>query len=144
MSDVTEHLNKVLAETLVLYFKTHSFHWNVEGPQFHTLHALFGEQYTALWTVSDELAERLRALQSYAPDNFASILKASSIGEVGQTPDADEMLKILLADHEEIGKTISDAIKVAEKAGDEVTTDMLIGRLTEHEKTAWMLRSLQK
>lgn len=144
MSEVTQELQKVLADTFVLYFKTHSFHWNIEGPQFHTLHTLFEEQYTELWTISDDIAERLRALNAYAPDNFSSILKMASLTEVGQTPDANEMVKILLADHEAIVKTLATALKAAQAADDEVTAGLLIDRMTSHEKTAWMLRSLQK
>ena len=52
----------VLADTYALYFKTHAYHWNVTGPRFHDLHAMFEEQYTALWTATDEIAERIRAL----------------------------------------------------------------------------------
>lgn len=142
MSNVTQGLEKVLADTFVLYFKTHSFHWNVEGHDFHTLHTLFEEQYTELWTVSDEIAERLRALGAYAPDNFASILKTANLSETGQTPSADEMVKILLSDHEAIVGTLKAALKAAQDEDDEVTADLLIGRMNVHEKTAWMLRSL--
>ena len=142
MSQVTDELQKVLADTFVLYFKTHSFHWNVEGPQFHMLHLLFQEQYTELWTISDEIAERLRALGAYAPDNFSGILKTASLSESGKTPTADEMVKILLADHEAIVKTLGSALKAAQAAEDEVTAGLLIDRMTSHEKTAWMLRSM--
>lgn len=144
MSNVTQELQKVLADTFVLYFKTHSFHWNVEGGQFHMLHTLFEEQYTELWTVSDDIAERLRALNAYAPNNFSSILKIASLTEVEQTPDATDMVKILLEDHEAIVKTLNTALKSAQNADDEVTAGLLIDRMTSHEKTAWMLRSLQK
>ena len=144
MSDVTQELQKVLADTFVLYFKTHGFHWNVEGAQFHMLHTLFEEQYTELWTVSDDIAERLRALDAYAPNNFASILKTASLSEVEQTLSASEMVKTLLADHEAIVKTLGRALKAAQEVDDEVTAGLLIERMTSHEKTAWMLRSLQK
>lgn len=144
MSNVTQELQKVLADTFVLYFKTHSFHWNVEGVHFHMLHTLFEDQYTELWTVTDEIAERIRALDAYAPDNFATILKTASLSEVGQTPDANEMVKILLEDNEAIVKTLTTALKVAQEVDDEVTAGLLIDRMTSHEKTAWMLRSLQK
>ena len=56
-------------------------------------------------------------------------------------PKAMDMIADLVADHETIGKTIRDAFKAAEDGDDEVTQDMLTQRLTEHEKTAWMLRS---
>ena len=59
--DVAEGLNKVLADTFVLYFKTHSFHWNVTGPRFHSLHEMFEEQYTEMWEAMDVLADLLKA-----------------------------------------------------------------------------------
>ena len=47
---ISEGLSRVLADTYVLYGKTHGFHWNVTGPMFNTLHLMFMEQYTELWT----------------------------------------------------------------------------------------------
>jgi starvation-inducible DNA-binding protein len=45
-SAIVQALSKLLADTYVLYLKTHSFHWNVEGPMFQTLHQMFMEEYT--------------------------------------------------------------------------------------------------
>ena len=55
-------LSRLLADTYSLYLKTHNFHWNVEGPMFNTLHLMFMEQYTELWTALDAVAERIRSL----------------------------------------------------------------------------------
>jgi len=38
---IVQSLSRLLADTYVLYLKTHSFHWNVEGPMFQTLHQMF-------------------------------------------------------------------------------------------------------
>jgi len=38
---VTDALKKVLAESYGLMLKTQNYHWNVEGPNFPGLHALF-------------------------------------------------------------------------------------------------------
>jgi len=45
---VAKHLSKLLADTYSLHLKIHNFHWNVTGPQFNSLHAMFEVQYTAL------------------------------------------------------------------------------------------------
>jgi len=50
---VADALSNVLADTFVLYLKTHNFHWNVTGPMFHTLHQMFEEQYNELWLAVD-------------------------------------------------------------------------------------------
>ena len=143
-AEIANGLTGILADTFVLYFKTHSFHWNVEGPHFLPLHEMFEEQYTALWKATDEIAERVRTLGSYAPDSFKALLEKASMQESGQTPDAPAMVQILANDNEEIVKSIYPVLRTAEEAGDEATVDMLIERVREHEKAAWMLRSTAK
>lgn len=143
--DIIEGLGKVLADTFILYFKTHSFHWNVEGPQFKTLHELFEEQYTELWQATDEIAERIRALEGYAPNNYEEMTKAGNLQSVGQTPDYNEMVSMLANDNSTIvSETLYPALRTAEEAGDEATVDMMIARIAVHEKAAWMLRSINK
>jgi starvation-inducible DNA-binding protein len=41
-----------------------------------------------------------------------------------------------------VARTAREIFPVADKASDEPTADLLTQRLTIHEKTAWMLRSL--
>ena len=134
-------LNHILADTFTLYFKTHAYHWNVEGPHFDPLHKLFGDQYTEMWTAMDDLAERIRALGAYAPMNVAEMMKASDMKEAKKMVMAMDMVKDLAKDHTAISKHIADAIEKASEVGDEVTADMLIGRQTFHDKTAWMLNA---
>lgn len=141
---VIEGLKSILADTFVLYFKTHSFHWNVEGPQFKALHDLFMLQYTEMWTATDEIAERIRALGGYAPDSMASLLKAERLGETGQTPDAAAMLSMLAKDNKSIADNMKPVLQAAQADGDEVTADLMIQRMAVHEKAAWMLRSFAK
>lgn len=141
---ITDGLTKVLADTFVLYLKTHSFHWNVEGPYFKALHDMFMEQYTELWNATDEIAERIRALGTYAPNSWQSMAKVASLQETGQTPDYKAMLSMLANDNEAIVGTMKPVLEIAQEAGDEVTADLMIQRITMHEKAAWMLRSTAK
>lgn len=62
LAAITEGLSRLLADSYTLYLKTHNYHWNVTGPQFNTLHAMFMTQYTELGLAVDEIAERIRAL----------------------------------------------------------------------------------
>lgn len=142
--DVAEGLGHVLADTYTLYLKTHNFHWNVEGPMFNSLHLMFETQYTALALAVDELAERIRALGVYAPGSYTDFAKLSKVKEAKGVPAATEMVDQLANDNITVSKTIHKVVKRAEEAGDTVTADMLTARQTEHEKTAWMLRSLNK
>ncbi|MFM8674468.1 MAG: Dps family protein, partial [Vulcanococcus sp.] len=80
-AQIAQGLGRVLADSTVLYAKTHGFHWNVTGPMFNTLHLMFMEQYTELWTALDEIAERIRALGHMAPFGGSTYRDLSTIPE---------------------------------------------------------------
>lgn len=135
-------LSKLLADTYTLYLKTHYFHWNVTGPMFNTLHLMFETQYTELALAVDMVAERIRALDEYAPGTYTQFAKLSSIPESKGVPSAKEMIKELVEGHEAVCRTARSVFPAANKADDEATADLLTQRLQLHEKTAWMLRSM--
>ena len=137
-------LSRVLADTYSLYLKTHNFHWNVEGPMFNTLHLMFMDEYTELWTALDAVAERIRSLGFPAPGTGKEFANLTSIEETDGVPEALDMVRLLVAGHEAVARTARAVFPAAEKAGDESTCDLLTQRLQIHEKTAWMLRSLLK
>lgn len=139
---VAEDLKRLLADSYTLYLKTHNFHWNVTGPQFQTLHTLFEEQYTELWNALDDIAERIRALGQHAPGSYKAFAKLTSLEETEEVPKAEEMVRQLTEDHEAVVRTARKVLHTAQKAEDEVTIGLLTDRMTVHEKTAWMLRSL--
>ena len=139
---IAQGLGRVLADSTVLYAKTHGFHWNVTGPMFNTLHLMFMEQYTELWTALDEIAERIRALGFPAPYGGSAIGSLSSIAETQGTPAAFAMVRELVEGHEAVARTIRSVFSLADEANDQPTADLLTQRLQIHEKTAWMLRSL--
>jgi len=139
---IAEGLSGFLADSATLYFQTHSFHWNVTGPMFNTLHLMFEQQYNELWTALDEIAERIRSIGSFAPVSWAEIHRRASIEETQEVPSAEQMIRRLVAGHEAVIRKGRSLLPLTEEAGDEVSTDLIIGRLQVHEKTAWMLRSL--
>ncbi|WP_411823428.1 Dps family protein [Leptospira sp. 'Mane'] len=141
-SAISEALKKLLGDTYTLYQKTHSYHWNVTGPMFQTLHLLFMTQYTELWNAIDPIAERIRALGYYAPISGSEFAKYSSIAEDKEVPKAEDMIRNLVEGNEAVIRTARAAYAPAEKGNDQASLDLLTQRLDIHEKTAWMLRSL--
>ena len=140
---IAQGLSRLLADTYTLYLTTHNFHWNVTGPMFNTLHAMFMTQYTELWGAVDPIAERIRSLGHPAPGSYAQFGKLASVPDAPTTPPkALEMVRILVQGHEAVARTARGLFPLADKAGDEPTADLLTQRLTVHEQTAWMLRSL--
>ena len=141
---IAQGLSKLLADTYVVYLKTHNFHWNVEGPMFQTLHQMFMEQYTETWNAIDLIAERIRSLGEYAPGTYKEYSKLTRIKETDGVPKAEDMVQLLIEGQEAIVRTARELLPIADKAGDEPTLDLLTQRMQIHEKNAWMLRSLLK
>ena len=139
---IADGLGRLLADTWVLYGKTHGFHWNVTGPMFTSLHGMFDTQYNELWDSLDEIAERIRALGMAAPFGDSALTKLASLKEANSIPAAMEMVKQLVANHEAVARTARSVFEIADAANDQPSADLLTQRLQVHEKTAWMLRSL--
>ena len=138
---VAEGLSKVLADSYGVYLKTHGYHWNVSGPTFSQLHALFMTQYTEMWTAIDEVAERIQALGELAPQGYGAFGNLSSIKDGDPTKSAQAMLEDLVDGHQTVIGTLYALLPLAQRAGEEVTASLISDRLTAHEKHAWMLRA---
>jgi len=140
---IADGLSRLLADSYTLYLMTHNFHWNVTGPMFNTLHTMFMGQYTELWNAVDPIAERIRSLGHVAPGSYAAFGALASLPDApAQPPKALEMVRILVQGHEAVARTARSLFPIADAASDEPTADLLTQRLTVHEQTAWMLRSL--
>ncbi|GAB4390754.1 Dps family protein [Albidovulum sp.] len=141
---VAEGLSGVLGDTYRLVFKTHAYHWNVEGPLFYGIHNLTEAQYEDMFAAADALAERIRALGRLAPSQLAEIMDLSAVKDRDSLPSALEMCADLAADHERVAKRLHRVIELAEKHADPVTADLATARSAFHENAAWMLRAVAR
>lgn len=141
---ISDALSRVLADSYMLYLKTHNFHWNVTGPMFQTLHTMFQEQYTELWNALDDIAERIRALGYFAPGTYKRYADLSTIREEPDVPAAQEMIRQLVEGQEAVARTARAAFRIADDADDQPTAGMLATRMEVHEKNAWMLRAFME
>lgn len=134
-------LEKLLANTYILALKTQNYHWNVTGPHFNDLHAVFETQYDALAEAVDLVAERIRALGAPTPGSFKAFLAAADIPEAEGGESAADMVLRLAQGHEAAARSAKAVIAAAEAADDPVTADLATVRAADHDKTAWMLRA---
>jgi starvation-inducible DNA-binding protein len=142
LKGITDGLARMLADTYTLYLKTHNYHWNVTGPQFNTLHAMFMAQYTEMWAAVDVIAERLRALGVFAPGSYSAFAALATVREADGVPAAEKMVAELAADQATVVRTARHVLALAEAANDQPTADLMTQRMQVHEKTAWMLRAM--
>lgn len=140
-AEISEHLNVFLATTYTLYLKTQNFHWNLVGSNFFSFHLLFQKQYEEMAEAVDEIAERIRALGSYADGSFSVFEKKSKIKSSNRASSQKAMIEELLKGHEALSEMGRPLISLFQKIHDDVSSDLLIKQLAFHEKSAWMLRS---
>lgn len=141
MSDVINHLRQLEADYSVFYRKLRAFHWNVNGPQFFTLHLKFEELYGAFNLKVDELAERALTLGGQPIPTYQAVLEKTRLAECAEMPDAVGMVEELYGDLKKLNEWTRQTIGVAEGAGDIGTSSMLEDFAVSGEKEAWMLRS---
>jgi starvation-inducible DNA-binding protein len=115
-------------------------HWNVQGPNFRSLHLFLDELVDAWREASDQVAERAVAL-GYAPDGrTASVAGASTLRslEAGPQKDAELVgaLTEILTDAIGTVRTCMDRIEDV----DTVSADLLHGVAAKLEEQLWMIR----
>lgn len=138
---LTNSLNQVLADSYALLSLTHLAHWNVEGPGFFALHTAFQTQYEELFLAIDEIAERIRALDAYAIGGLGTLAQAAQMKEFVSPLAQDDYVRALIAANEKLVGDAARARDVAGKTNDAESQDLMIGRITLHQKTIWMLKS---
>ena len=140
--NLSQGFAKLLADTCAMALKARNYHWNIEGPNFISLHAMFEAQYRELDEASDVIAERIRALSRRSPGGFDSFKALTSIQDGDPHCKAEEMIHEFAEDQSRIASTARKILPFAEQAGDVVSVDLLTERLRVHEKTSWVLHSL--
>lgn len=141
MEELHNALKIVLANTFTMYFKTHSYHWNVIGPNFPQYHEFFGDLYGELHGAVDPIAEHIRAVNSFAPASLDRIGELSEIAEVDTIPTSEKMFQNLIKDNDTVIASLKTAYNLADKAGELGLANYLQDRLDIHAKHSWMLKA---
>lgn len=135
-------LNDRLADGLDLHMQIKVAHWNVKGPHFAALHALFETMAIGLAAHNDAVAERAVTLGGRAYGTARHVAKASRVPEYPQETTRDLEHVRLLAERIDVYlEHVRDARGVAEKAADTDTVDLLTQIVTEFEKHGWFLKA---
>jgi starvation-inducible DNA-binding protein len=142
MNDLTISMKKLLANVFFYYYKAHAFHWNVESVLFSQIHDFFGDIYADAHTSVDDIAERIRIMDEYAPTNLAELYQLKTIQESNLTGnDVVNMLAELDRDNETIQQNLTEAFGMANALNMQGLANYLAGRLEIHSKFGWMIKS---
>lgn len=144
MEELIQNMKYCLGTVVALYFKTHAFHFNVEGIHFPAMHLFFDGQYKELWESVDDFGEQIRQLEAYAPSSLLRMLELSKIEEQPHVPSAHDMVTELVDDHKIMISLLTATFAAAVKENKQGLANFLADRLEAHNKMLWMLRSTAK
>lgn len=133
-----------MANTFVMYFKAHVYHWNVEGILFPQMHDFLANLYQELFTAVDIFAEEIRALGEYAPKNLDEIFRLKSIDGENVAIDIKSIIADLLIANNQSIDTLNILFQELTDSGEHGFANFVADRLDAHKKHGWMLRSILK
>lgn len=137
-----ELLNQQLAGTFDLYSQTKQAHWNVKGPQFHSLHELFDNLAAELLGFADLIAERATALGGLARGTVRLAAASSLLPEYPlEVTDSLPTVETLAERYSALAASMRSAIASASESGDAVTEDLLTEVSRGLDKSLWFLEA---
>jgi len=102
-STTTSKLKALIADNFLAYYKAHTFHLNVTGPDFAQYHGLFEEVYDKLWEWHDTLSEQLRQGGDMYPFTLAAVAKMADLkDDAAGVTDCTKMIAATCSDLEEL------------------------------------------
>jgi len=145
MDELTAAMRVLLGNTFVMYFKSHSYHWNVEGRDFAQYHSFLGDLYAELHDTVDTTAEQIRALDQYAPMSLEEMYSFKTIVEDTARPSYPaQMFGNLLSANNQVIQSLNKVFTVATAANNQGLCNFVADRLDHHAKHGWMIRSFMK
>jgi starvation-inducible DNA-binding protein len=144
MEQLIEQMKVILGTNFGLYFKAHTFHWNVEGPNFIEYHNFLGAFYEGVFANTDPIAEHIRALGSYAPTTLARMMELSKVQDIVAIPSPLIMMSELVADNDKYIMELRAGIAIADAADEPAVGNFLQDILDAHQKHGWMLKSFTR
>jgi starvation-inducible DNA-binding protein len=140
IKNLSSVLNALLADVYALYFKAKNFHWHMSGPHFRDYHLLIDEHADQIFSIGDDIAERVRKIGGTTVRSIGHIAKLQRITDNDQEfVPARDMLLELHGDNRAFVESLRSAHEVASKANDYATTSLIEIWIDQAERRAWFL-----
>lgn len=141
-NEIVEHLQRQVANGLILYMNYKHYHWQVKGPHFRDYHLLFDEFASQTLETIDEFAERIRMIGDDPVADPREVVNVTTmkIAERNQNlaamvKEADENVKKIIVEMRAGGKLSDDDTDIG-------TADLFARIIQVYEKQEWYLRDI--
>ena len=145
MNELSAALKIAMANTFFMYFRSHAYHWNIEGPEFAQYHEFFNDLYDELWNAVDPMAEHIRAIDQYAPFSIEDMFNAKTFSEDNNVVLSTKQMFLNLIDaNDAVIESLNKAFDIATYSKKQGLCNFLADRLDVHAKHGWQLKALAK
>ena len=143
--ELTNNLNKYLANLGILYIKLHNLHWNVVGINFKAIHEYYETLYDGISSSLDSVAEIIKMHEQTPLATLKSYLEASDIKELESSEiDSKKSLKIVLEDFITMKSLIEQIRKDADQEDLYDIVTLMENDLEQYTKSIWFIRAMLK
>ena len=139
--NLSETLTKTFNTNFVAYLHTHIAHVNVVGRNFTSDHKLLGKIYEDLQGEIDKLAELLRTIDEFMPQDMKSIIEGSTIMDYPVVGSAEDLLQGVYGDLQDLKACYEDLIEAADSERHIEISNYAQDRILVIGKYSWMLKS---
>jgi starvation-inducible DNA-binding protein len=134
-------LNENLAGAIHVSLQAKQAHWNVKGPSFVPLHELFDKLYDEASGWADLLAERAVQFGGVADGTVEAVAKSKLPAYKLSLSEGRDHVEALSTSLATFGKSIREAIDIADEAGDAGTADLFTEISRAADKMLWFLEA---
>jgi DNA-binding ferritin-like protein len=141
MYKTQEKLLQVFNDNFMAYWRSHVAHVNVIGRTFSSDHALLGGIYEELQDQIDIIAELLRSLGEFMPNQLALVMDSSEIADAPVEGSSDDFLATVRDNLVSLEAGYRELIEIADQEGHEEIANYAQDRVLSLAKHLWMLTS---
>ena len=145
MGNLTNDLNKLLADLNVFYRKLQNYHWNIIGKDFFIIHSKLEEYYNNINVQIDEIAEHILTINGQPLGTMKDYLETTSIQEAKNEKIRDnEVFEAIIKDFELLLQNVKNIKKEADAQNDYGTSSLMDNYILDYTKTLWMLKQMME
>ena len=140
VAEISASLRQLLADVFALYLKTKNFHWHMSGPRFRDLHLLLDEQGEQIFSMTDDLAERVRKIGGTTLRSIGHVARLQRLSD----NDADfvtpqDMLAELREDNQRLVGFLRETHSLCDEYSDVATASLIENWIDQSERRVWFL-----
>jgi starvation-inducible DNA-binding protein len=141
-ADLTNALQKLLADVATFYHIVHEAHWNVTGSDFYQYHKFFDEIVSDVYDSIDPIAENIRKLGAKPAYRMSELFKQATLPDNDIKTDNAVSLSSTLGDlNKKIITTLKSTFDKANSDNEQGVANFIAERIDSHQKWQWFLEA---